>query len=1273
LAELPFDDLLAALAHHGLRVPVDQRLQLLHVLTAAAAARPPEADDEGLLVDLVAAVVAKSPAERERVELAVGTLRPRVAVAPVVRVEEEPPPMGPMRPGWVGAVGAVILFTTAVLVVELWVISGALFVPPADEEPTFGAPQRAPPKFEAPREAPVAPTEEPPVGAPSEEAPPAKEPPADEPLPPEAPPAPDGTLELPVPQLRVTSTPALPRGWPAIPGLLLAALALQLRARLHRIPPAPPAPPPPVRARPAQEPPGPERPALLDRADQRALVYGVGRLIEPDPSSELDVPASAQATARRGGIPDLRFLPLCRPEVLALWVDLRAQDHGLERLAREMTQVLRQAGLPVERASYDLRHDVLEDEAGRRLSRPQADALDVTRLVLFTTPAALRRLRRAADGRSLQRALRRLAEHPHPLVACAPDPEVDDLLAARRLPRVDPQHAARAIADAAALRAPPALPDTSAVWAALCCLSPRPVPEPLALRLALAAGLKPDPAGWAALTALLPTLGTTLTPTPHDRARHLGWSAAGGLSTPLQAAWKELAAWLDADPSSAADRAWLDLWLPTPAPAAAALHTLLDTLPDDALRSLRQAVAPLIPADVAPTGDRRDELVHLPWSRADVRDDTTRSALARVGLGSATGVILFPEVQRPTGLRRLGVGVLAGAAAALLLLGLTPRPAAPPSITTSGWPTEEPLSTGVAPLPAASRAASGQIEAASPAPTFFAVTRWGAVASPVPTRWWPTTHRAEVGVAWEEQPCHLSFPGVDLYRCPTDEQRRPPPASRAPRSTVWLLGDPAARQALLDSGTADVVAVVQGTELPWPGDVAALCGWSGQGCGGRQGLVVAPDGLGDGRTGGAAVLDGLVWVLPGSEGVGFAEALDVWVLRNDGVAEALAGLQGPRGVEDVAASGVKRRGSAPFVVLPWGAPVTPQAPLDLLLVVPAAPLAVDWPPKAEPPKPQKTEPPKAEPPKPPEPEPPKPPEPEPPKPPEPEPPKPPEPEPEPPKPPVPPDSRECPRPDTWPTEPAPLDTRDLARQLRCAARDPQGWKQDVAWVRVPEGTATIGSKRGDPQAYPDEYEAWTIRLPSFEILRTEVTAGWYRDVMKKYGRTPAKADDWPVRGVDWFDAQTACERLGGRLPSEAEWEAATRAGTTTAWSFGDQEGATGRYAWYSGNADNRPHAVALLGASPGGLYDVHGNVWEWTASCHDSGGYTFPSGVDTTKTDPTLLTSVRDDCARALRGGAFWDVPRYLRSAFRNRDEPTFRLEDIGFRCVRGAARQLGR
>jgi formylglycine-generating enzyme required for sulfatase activity len=229
------------------------------------------------------------------------------------------------------------------------------------------------------------------------------------------------------------------------------------------------------------------------------------------------------------------------------------------------------------------------------------------------------------------------------------------------------------------------------------------------------------------------------------------------------------------------------------------------------------------------------------------------------------------------------------------------------------------------------------------------------------------------------------------------------------------------------------------------------------------------------------------------------------------------------------------------------------------------------------------------------------------------------------------------------------------------------------FILIPAGTFTMGcdgptdSASGeacDPNSY-GESPAHSVTInQAFYMATTEVTQGQWYAVM---GSNPASfttcGSDCPVEQVSYDDIQTFLTTLNGmgegtyRLPTEAEWEYAARAGTTTAWSFGDVVGSLGDYAWYSSNSGSTTHPVAQKLPNPWGLYDMYGNVREWVQDWHDSNYY-----ASSPASDPTGPTT---GSYRVLRGG-FWDDPQdQLRSANRHINSPSLRINAFGLRLLK--------
>jgi formylglycine-generating enzyme required for sulfatase activity len=164
--------------------------------------------------------------------------------------------------------------------------------------------------------------------------------------------------------------------------------------------------------------------------------------------------------------------------------------------------------------------------------------------------------------------------------------------------------------------------------------------------------------------------------------------------------------------------------------------------------------------------------------------------------------------------------------------------------------------------------------------------------------------------------------------------------------------------------------------------------------------------------------------------------------------------------------------------------------------------------------------------------------------------------------------------------------------------------------------------------------------------------------------SPHKGDSQPVVRVSWVDIQVFIRKLnareGGlvyRLPTEAEWEYATRSGLQTAYGFGDSSHQLNQYAWYGENAEGQPHPVGQLKANRWGLYDLHGNVWEWLQDWYGATYY-----QDSPHRNPQGPSS---GSHRVVRGGSWSSGARNCQSASRGHWPPDFRSDYVGFRLLR--------
>jgi formylglycine-generating enzyme required for sulfatase activity len=241
---------------------------------------------------------------------------------------------------------------------------------------------------------------------------------------------------------------------------------------------------------------------------------------------------------------------------------------------------------------------------------------------------------------------------------------------------------------------------------------------------------------------------------------------------------------------------------------------------------------------------------------------------------------------------------------------------------------------------------------------------------------------------------------------------------------------------------------------------------------------------------------------------------------------------------------------------------------------------------------------------------------------------------------------------------------------------------------IPAGEFMMGSSESPAElaeAFPnieswfskDERPQHKVRITKpFYLGVTEVTQEQYEKVMGKNpsyfcktgeGANKVKEIDtsnFPVEQVTWDDAVEFCKKLSARegqtyrLPTEAEWEYACRAGSTTRYCFGDDESQLDEYAWVAVNSDLHSHSVGKKKPNAWGLHDMHGNVWEWCQDWYESDYY-----AESPTADPPGPST---GSSRVYRGGSWGNLFRNCLSSLRSRDLPAFRLYYLGFRVARG-------
>ena len=233
------------------------------------------------------------------------------------------------------------------------------------------------------------------------------------------------------------------------------------------------------------------------------------------------------------------------------------------------------------------------------------------------------------------------------------------------------------------------------------------------------------------------------------------------------------------------------------------------------------------------------------------------------------------------------------------------------------------------------------------------------------------------------------------------------------------------------------------------------------------------------------------------------------------------------------------------------------------------------------------------------------------------------------------------------------------------------WKElGITYVSIPSGSFIYS-------AVEITLPVHSVTVSSFEMGAYEITQGQYKAVMGINPSYYTGNDNLPVERVRWWDAIKFCNALsakagldkcynestgacdftknGTRLPTEAEWEYACRAGTTTTYNLGNNESDLDRAGWYSSNSSSKTHPVGQKTPNAWWLYDMHGNVWEccndWYGS-YSGGSVTNPTGAQT-------------GSYRVNRGGSYYRDAGYCRSANRSYCNTGIRYIDLGFRVVR--------
>lgn len=208
------------------------------------------------------------------------------------------------------------------------------------------------------------------------------------------------------------------------------------------------------------------------------------------------------------------------------------------------------------------------------------------------------------------------------------------------------------------------------------------------------------------------------------------------------------------------------------------------------------------------------------------------------------------------------------------------------------------------------------------------------------------------------------------------------------------------------------------------------------------------------------------------------------------------------------------------------------------------------------------------------------------------------------------------------------------------------------------GRYRMGTPQDRSGHFCGEAPSHTVELSPFKVARVQVTNELFGVFDPRRLDVPARDLRKPAVNVTWFDAAVFAMWMGCRLPTEAEWEFACGSGLEGEWYCGD-EGLLPRHAWYSENSGGEARPVGTREANAFGLFDLHGNVWEWCQDSYDQDYYSRSP-----LTDPIRIAPPHAD--KVCRGGSIHALPEMCRTRYRFHEPPSFRASDLGFRLAAG-------
>jgi len=218
-------------------------------------------------------------------------------------------------------------------------------------------------------------------------------------------------------------------------------------------------------------------------------------------------------------------------------------------------------------------------------------------------------------------------------------------------------------------------------------------------------------------------------------------------------------------------------------------------------------------------------------------------------------------------------------------------------------------------------------------------------------------------------------------------------------------------------------------------------------------------------------------------------------------------------------------------------------------------------------------------------------------------------------------------------------------------------------VWIPGGSFMMGSPDSEDGGSSSERPQTEVSIEGFWIGKYEVTQAQYEEIMGNFWFA-FEGDNNPAEMISWYDAVEFCENISYmtgdnyQLPTEAHWEYACRAGSETAFYWGADDSRIGDYAWWGENSGNTTHIVGSKQPNAWGLYDMIGNVFEWTLTDYEGYPYVWDDGRN----------DLTGDGMRVIRGWSCADgfnFTKNCRSAWRYPYSPDVQNYDLGFRCIR--------